>query len=147
MPNILKEEIQNDPKHMGYAAFYPDCPGTIADMMMAKTLTSVSTRYCNARTVMAELGMAGVAILDALRAASETVTAVKWILPFLTMPDGIDVGNPVTQGMIDQLAVMGKLTTEQATALKGLALQKVSRAQQLGLDRVTALDVTNAFLE
>jgi hypothetical protein len=63
-----------------------------------------------------------VAILSALKAAV-ALPAVEWALNFLGKDSGIDIGNQVTQGMVDQLAAGGVLTADQAEQLKALALQ------------------------
>jgi hypothetical protein len=83
-----------------------------------KTLQS---RFVTARTILAECGANGPSILDALEAASAGNIAVKWALQFLGRDSGLDVGNPVTQAMIDQLVAGGALTGAQGDALKGLA--------------------------
>jgi hypothetical protein len=84
---------------------------------------SVQSRFVTARTILAECGADGAGILDALEAVATVNSAVKWAVRFLSQDSGLDVGNPVTQYMIDQLAGMGALTAGQAVALKNLALQ------------------------
>ncbi|HET8685471.1 MAG TPA: hypothetical protein VFM18_02260 [Methanosarcina sp.] len=143
--SVLKQEIQNDPKKMGYLNFLPDSPGHVADLLNAKTQSGLVPRYVNARTVLAELGLLGVSILEALRMASFTVPVVYWILPFVQMESGVDVGDPFSQQMIDYLVSTEKLTLEQGTALKNMAIQPMSRAEQLGLGVVTSADIINAM--
>lgn len=116
----------------------PDCAAAVAarDLdaiaaIMSAGRVAVQPRFITARTILAECGAAGAGILDALTAASSVSSAVKWALTFLSQDSGLDVGNAVTQGMIDQLAGIGALTADQATALKDLALQSapVSRLE------------------
>lgn len=145
--SVLKSELQNDPKQMGYLSHLPDCPGLVADMLNRPDQRGIASRYVNARTVLSELGAFGITILEAMRAAAPTVPALYWILPFISVESGVDVGHPFSQSMIDSLQTGGVFTEAQATALKGMAIQDISRAQQIGLGHVTALDVTNAFLE
>ncbi|HET8687730.1 MAG TPA: hypothetical protein VFM18_13850 [Methanosarcina sp.] len=145
--SVLKTELRTDPLKMGYMSYLPDCPGVVADKLNATTQIGVTSRYVNARTVLSELGAQGVDILESLRFAAASIPAVYWILPFIQTESGVDVGAPFCQTMIDTLAMAGKLTSDQATALKNLAKQPISRAQQLGLGIVSATDVTNAFLE
>jgi len=92
----------------------------IAAIVSAGRMESQS-RYVTARTVLAECDQ-GSAILDALQAAATSDGAVKWALTFLGQDSGLDVGHPVTQTMIDQLAAGSVLSAEQAAALKALAL-------------------------
>lgn len=143
--NALDTEIQTDPVGMGYAQHLPDCPGIVVDLLNTPNRSGIKSRFINARTVLSELGLEGVAILDAFEAAASQVSAVKWILPFLSTETGVDVGNPVSRQVIDQLASGGLLTTEQAAKVKALALQPMSRAEQLGLAPVQITDVLRAF--
>lgn len=95
--------------------------------------SAVRSRFVTARTILSECGAIGPSILDALEAvaASPGGSAVKWAVRFLSQDSGLDVGNPVTQYMIGQLAAGGALTAAQATALTGLASLSapVSRAE------------------
>lgn len=93
--------------------------------------TAAQSRFVTARTVLAECGASGPGILDALEAAAAGNGAVKWALTFLGQDSGLDVGNPVTQAMIDQLTAGGALTGEQGVALKALAMvpAPVSRSE------------------
>lgn len=108
----------------------PDCADAVAarDLDAIAAIVSagrvaIQSRFVTARTILSECGAAGPGILDALTAASAVSSAVKWALTFLSQDSGLDVGNAVTQGMIDQLAGIGALTADQAAALKNLALQ------------------------
>ena len=87
--------------------------------------TSVQPRFVTARTVLAECGVHGPDILGALEAAAAGNSAVKWAVRFLGQDSGINVGDPATQYMIDQLAAGATpaLSAEQAAALKNLAVQ------------------------
>lgn len=84
---------------------------------------SMQPRFITARTILAECGAAGPAILDALEAAATVSSAVKWAVKFLGDDSGIDVGNPATQYMVDQLAAGGALTVAQAGILNSMAMQ------------------------
>lgn len=96
----------------------------LAAALNAQPAQELQPRFVTARTVLAECAD-GSAILDALTAAAEHVSAVKWALNFLGKDSGLDVGNPATQGMIDQLVGAGALTADQAAELKSLAVQPV----------------------
>lgn len=84
-----------------------------------------------ARTVLAELGMAGAVALDKLDAAGASNPVVKWAVRFLTGESGLDVGHPTSQAMLDQLAAANVLTAAEASSLKALALQPQTRAEAL----------------
>jgi hypothetical protein len=108
----------------------PDCADAVAAKdcaaiaaLLSAGRASVQPRFVTARTVLAECGMLGASILDKLEEAATVNSAVKWAVRFLGQDSGINVGDPATQYMIDQLADAGALTAPQAAALKNLALQ------------------------
>lgn len=85
---------------------------------------AIKQRFVTARTVMA--GCAdGVAILDALGAASQQNSAVAWAVKFLGQEAGLDIGDPYTQRMVDQLVTLGVLSETQGEQVKALAMQPV----------------------
>lgn len=95
----------------------------LAAALNAEGLTAPQQRFITARGVMS--GCAdGVAILTALEAATAN-NAVAWALKFLGQESGLDVGDPYTQGMIDQLVTGGVLTAAHGDQLKALALAPV----------------------
>ena len=141
----LRTELSTDPLGRGYAAHLPDSPGIVADMLNAVNRTAVRSRFISARTVLAELGLGGAAILDALEAVAPAVSAVKWMMSFVKSDAGVDIGSPVAQGLVDLLVAGATLTAPQGAALKSLALQPCSRANELGLPPVSVLDVIGAI--
>lgn len=140
----LRAELVQDPEDRGYAAHLPGDPQRVLDLLMAQNYTMVKSRFITARTVLAECDD-GAAILDGLTAASANVSAVKWALTFLSQDSGLDVGHPRTQTMIGELSQGGKLTAEQASQLKVLAVQPASRADVLGIPAPTARDIVDAW--
>lgn len=137
--SVLSDEIDNDPTGKGYAAFLPDQPGRVVDLLNALTETKAKTRMITARGILSDYpgGPAAAAVvLDKLEAAAPSISALKWAFGFLKTTDGLDIGNPATQGMIDQLSP-GVINAEEAGHLKSLALQPASRAEVLGLSTVT----------
>ncbi len=84
---------------------------------------AVQTRFANARTVLAECGLLGPEILDALQvaAAAPGKSAVKWALAFISQEAGLDVGHPATRYMVQQLIDDKSLSPEQGAALLNLA--------------------------
>lgn len=139
----LKTEIDTGPLATECAGQSDD---DVADILNDKRFTTTGERYVTARTVLAELGATtGAAILDKLEAAATQSSPVKWMLKFLTQDSGLDVGQTETQGCIDALALAGVLTTDEATALKSMALLPTSRAEILGFGTVAAGDVSRAL--
>lgn len=139
----LAAEIANDPGAKGYAAHLPDSPGLVVDLLNTQTESMIKPRMVTARTVLAECGLSGATILDKLEAAGASNSAVKWAVRFLGNDGGLDVGNPMTQMMIDQLTGP-VLTVEEGAALKALAMHSASRAEVLGLGHVTEYDLIAA---
>jgi len=125
----LRADIAADPA-LAAQPMTSDGAWAIAEAYNTVVGRAVGPRVVNARTVLAELGMAGAVALDKLEAAGASNAAVKWAVRFLT-GDGLDVGHPVSQAMLDQLAAGGALTTAEAASLKGLALQPQTRAEAL----------------
>lgn len=139
-PTELKAEIETGPLAADLAPFVvAGNDGQVAAILNDKRYTGLSARIVNARTIMAEYpaGPAAAAtLLDKLDSLSASVPAVKWAMGFVRA-DGIDVGHPSTQGMLDQLAAGGLITTAEATNLKQMGVVPKSRAEILG----TTIDI------
>lgn len=134
---LLKEEIAAHPEWAELS------DNEIADLLNAKTQTSIQPRFITARSILAEIAD-GAAILDKLDATAALVPAVKWAMLYLKGETGIDVGYPSTRDQLDGLAQAGILTAAQAEEVKTMALQPISRAEQLGLGSVSYNDVNAA---
>lgn len=102
----------------------------LAAALNAIPLQAMQPRFITARTILAECADGG-AILDALTAAGEGISTVKWALTFLSQDSGLDVGHPATHAMIDQLAAGGLLPAAHGAALKALAVLPLSVTAQL----------------
>lgn len=126
----LGSAIAADPMLAGLPAT-SDGAWAIAETMNAVVGQAPASRMVNARHVLAELGAAGAAALDKLEAAAASNSVVKWAMKFLTTDEGLDVGHPMSQSMLDQLAQAGVLTRTEADALKALALADQTRAEAL----------------
>lgn len=138
--SVLSDEITNDPAGKGYAAFLPDQPGHVVELLNALTETKHKTRMITARGILSDYPggpVAAALVLDKLEAAAPSVPALKWAFGFLKAAEGLDIGHPATQGMIDQLATASVITAEEAEKLKSLSLQPASRAEVLGLPYIT----------
>lgn len=142
----LKAEIETGPLAAELAPFV----ASGNDIAVAAVLNSrrgenmLRSRLVSARAVLGEYpdGPAAAAtVLDKLEAASATVPAVKWVMSFLRA-DGIDIGSPATQGMLDQLAASGAITTGEATKLKSLGIVPASRAEVVFGQLVSITDIS-----
>lgn len=100
----------------------------LAAALNAEGTMEPGERFVTGRTILAECDD-GAGILAALEAGA-ALPAVAWALKFLVMNSGLDVGNPRTQSMIDQLAAGGILTEAQAEQLKTLAMRQVTVTQE-----------------
>jgi hypothetical protein len=93
---------------------------------------ALQERYVTARTILSEC-VDGGSILAALDGAAASNAAVRYAVKFLGQDGGLNVGDPITQAMLDQLATgaVAVLTQEQATQVKNLAKlpQLVDRLQ------------------
>lgn len=117
-----------------------DCAAAVAARditQIAQTVsngrTATQSRFVTARTILAECTNGG-AILDKLNAASSNgalpyASSVGWAMKFLSQEGGLDVGNPVTQGLIDQLVLDGQLDAAQGSALKAMAVMPAPVSQ------------------
>lgn len=126
----LGAAIAADPALAGLPAT-SDGAWAIAETMNAVIGQAPGMMMISARTVLAELGHAGAVALDKLEAAGTQSPVVKWAMKFLTTDEGLDIGHPMSQSMLDQLAQAGVLTVAEAAALKALALQDQTRAEAL----------------
>lgn len=126
----LSQDIAADPV-LSALPMTSDGAWEIAEAYNAVVGQAPGMTMISARTVLAQLGLAGAVALDKLEAAGAQNSVVKWAMKFLTTDEGLDVGHPMSQGMLDQLAQAGVLTVSEAAALKGLALQDQTRAEAL----------------
>jgi hypothetical protein len=151
MDSVLRDEVLNDPAGLGYAALLPDSPGQVVEIINDKRFTLHRSRMISERGLMARMpsgAIAADAVLTKLENYSKTSgtysTVVARALKFLALPDGIDIGEPATQGLIDILAASGVITSGEAAEIKDLSLQPASRAEILGLSYVTEQNLRDA---
>lgn len=95
----------------------------LAAELNAERVMDHAQRFITARAVMAECAN-GTDILDALEQASAN-KAVAWALKFLGQEAGLDIGDPFTLGMVDQLVAASVLTAQHGVQLKAMSLQPV----------------------
>jgi hypothetical protein len=146
--SVLSDEIDQDPEGKGYAAFLPDQPGAVVELLNAKTETLPKERIITSRGIASVLGLIeGENFLQALEAFAIATLAethplfayqpgIKRQIAWLST-SGLDLGDPLTRALLDMLAAAGIITTLSATKLKDAALKPASRAEVLGLPYVT----------
>lgn len=138
--SALVAEIRDDPAGMGYAAFVPDAPGRIRELLNDPARASMSaTRFVTALTVLAEVGPAGASALRSIERFANAepaeddppeVAGLRDSAYFAMGPvrtTGVDIGHPTTQMLLDALVAIAVITQEQADGLKGMAVQPCSR--------------------
>ena len=150
--SVLSVELQQDPLSIGYAQWIPNSPGAIADLLNAPSFSMVKKRMVAELDVVGEYPTGpvdGDAVLTKLEVFSATTdplaSLVRRALKILSQSDGINIGDPSIQAMLDQLQQNNVLTSTEATSLKGLAIQPASRAEVLGLTPVTIEQVIEAL--
>lgn len=115
-----------------------------------KTSTRIVTTFATWRKMLADLGPTVTATVKAkVEAAAEGNPAVALALDMLGEygdGGGLDIGHPNTRAVIDQLAAGGVLTVDEATAIKAMAEEPCSRADELVLS-VRLRDVIRARRE
>jgi len=156
----LRDEILNDPLNLGYAQYLPSSPGWVVSLLNAPNLLLVKEKYVTVRTLLAQLGVLGAIIAEKLSQFGNDDTvyeeqevqglklATKWAMKFIDSDgQGLDLGHVNTQTMIDGLLDISVLTSTEAAALKNLAMQSSSRAEQLfGVNtQVTLAQVAEAL--
>lgn len=92
----------------------------LAAGLNAQPVKVLQPRYITARTILAECPEGGL-ILAALDSAAAANAAVKYAVRFLGQDSGLNVGDAVTQGMLDSM-VGTVLTQAQADQVKALAM-------------------------
>lgn len=144
----LKAEIETGPLAAELAPFVASGnDATVADVLNARRgATMLRSRLISARAVLGEYpdGPAVAAtVLDKLEAAAPSIPAVKWVMSFMKA-DGIDIGSPATQGMLDQLAASGVITPDEAKKLKSMGIAPASRAEVVFGQMVSPTDVSES---
>ena len=88
-------------------------------------LTKLGAVNVTSNAIMAAMGAAGATALDKLEAAASSSPPVKWAMRAITTI-GLNAGDPVTQGLLDQLATGGVITAAEAASLKALGVVPVT---------------------
>jgi hypothetical protein len=142
-PDCAQYVVTNDmPKDPDY--YVKD--SAIADIFNTPAGTRLIERFENAIGIMSALGaVTGAGILEKLDQAKAGVPALKWAMLAMDDPQGINLGDPETQTMLDDLAIGGVITQTEADAVKALAIQPSSLAYETVGQPITAADVSIAL--
>jgi hypothetical protein len=125
---------------------YFEKDSSIAAIFNLPVGTRLVERFENAIGIMSALGaVTGATILEKLDQAKAGIPALKWAMLAMDAPQGVNLGDPETQGMLDGLAVANVITQTEADAIKALAIQPSSLAYETVGQSVTAADVSIAL--
>lgn len=99
----------------------------IADALSAGR-TKVQSHFASERGILERFPagpLAGDALLAKLEAFAATAHPMARIvgraLKFLAQPEGLDIGSPATQGLLDSLAAGGVITADERAGLAAMA--------------------------
>lgn len=124
-PQEIRDAIEADPELQALAA--AGNTQAIADALSAGR-TKVVSHFASERGILERFPLgpiAGDALLTKLDAFAATAhpmaSIVKRAMKFLGQPEGLDLGSPATQGLLDQLALGGVMTAEERSGLRAMA--------------------------
>lgn len=124
-PQEIRTAIEADPALQALAA--AGNTQAIADALSAGR-TKVVSHFASERGILERFPLgpiAGDALLTKLDAFAATAhpmaSIVKRAMKFLGQPEGLDLGSPATQGLLDQLALGGVMTAEERAGLRAMA--------------------------
>lgn len=144
----LADELTQDPAGLGYAQWLPDSPGRVAEMLNAPRYP-VPGRIARADFAVwcGSSGLRAVVEDTATTAGHPLRSAALTLLDFLRggVAESIDLALPGNQAMLAAWVSAGAITQGQADELVTLSHRLISRAQQIGLAPVGALDVQGAL--
>jgi hypothetical protein len=140
----LAEELRTDPSGLSYAKHLPDAPGLVVDLLNARTTTMAKERWVTGLTILSECPL-GASIIRKLKAASlqDAVVEVAWHR--LLGATGLNVNDNATLATLNEMASADVLAVDEVNQLKAMAIQPASRAEILGLGRVTEEEVRIAW--
>lgn len=141
----LKQEIDTDPKGLGYAAHIPNAPGTVVDLL---NNTSTDTILGPLRTTTAKAWAAEGPMAKIVDTSADTTHACRAsclvIRESFACGDPIHIEDPRLQNMLASWVTYGVATQAEVDALYQLATVPASRSEKLGLGPVTIYDLIAA---
>lgn len=152
---ILQDEITNDPEGIGYAQYLPDAPGKVVELLNDPRFDQLGTITMEELEGFMKTNMhsSGLPIYWAMKQTVRSSEAPENIRLLCEMALDLTTSSfrivkmylPVIQTNLDALVATGFLTVDQRIELEAMATHKVSRAQQLGLDKLTDIDIMEAI--
>ena len=141
----LKNHLEADPHGKGYAADLQGLEvGKIVVKLNTVDVTKARFRAVMTLTMLKETPTLADSIIAKLEGIAQQSPKVKEVLTYYLRPpgQGIDISDPVTVAMIDQLTtpttpLPAGFTVEEATALKNLAQLPATEMEQLNLPPAT----------
>ena len=143
----LAADINGDPVGIGYAAFLPDAPGKVCELINGETFMAHQSRMISWRGLYSSYGLGrtlAASVLAKIRAAADQNQTMYDVKMMIYTTEGMDIGDPEALAMIADLQAGGVFTPQEADALKGLSLRPISRAKQLFGVAVTIDDLREA---
>jgi len=131
--NTLETELTTDDEGRGYAAMTPEA--VLADL---EELRYPGECRATILAVAAELGRdVARKLASSMQAAAESDPLIREVLENVRSATGIDVGHAETRAALDEMALTPSLdlASDDAAAIKGLADNRRSRLDVLGLAR------------
>ena len=142
---ILRAEIDNDPEDLGYAIYLPHGPGAVVDLLNNLSSTMVKTIRASTALMWAA-GGAYSTIVDASNNVNHPARASCLVVrEAFSSGQDIHLGLQTMRDMLDGWVATSVITQAQKDSLLVLATQPASRAEILGLGRVTEQDLRNAL--
>lgn len=139
----LATEIMNDPESLGYAG---KNHREIADLMNQKVFDGEFN--ATFKTIISHCGIAVCdRLINSMTAAAQNSPSISKIVSLLDNGNGINLGDPIAQQLLDSFAANPSLPLEvsDATTIKNLASNLVSRAEQLNFGDIKEYDIRRAL--
>lgn len=142
--SALRDELLSDPMGIGYAAWLPDSPGTVADLINAMTQRLVKAISIETAQIWAATGPYA-NIVDASNNPQHPCRA-SCLVVRQTFAAGLTIHleHADVQTLLSAWVASGICTQAQHDDLMGRAMQPASRAEVLGLGRVSIYDIIEA---
>ena len=142
---LLRDEIDNDPIAIGYSAYLPSAPGSVVDLLNAYTQTKIKPITSSTAMAWAAAGPYS-NIVDASNDLAHLARASCLVIrEVFASGQVIHMELPDITGMFAAWVAAGVITQTQHDELITIATQPASRAEVLGLDRLTEADLRTAL--
>lgn len=141
---ILRDEIATDPKGIGYAAWLPDAPGMVVQLLGEQSDSMVKAIHSTTAQAWAATGPMAT-IVDTAADKAHPCRA-SCLLVQLTLSAGSDIHmeRPDVDDMFKAWLSQGVITQAWYDDLRARALQPASRLEVLGLPQISEIDIRAA---